>query len=199
LLFASKRLRRFVPYIVGGFVGLILFYALAVLNVVPGLSALLAPVAELFGKDTTFSNRSLIWDIIKEHIKLHPTLGTGYGGYWIGPVPSSPSYEFLGRLNFYPTESHNGYLEIVNDLGFIGLAALLGYLIAFVRQSMQLMRIDRNQGVLYLCFFCQQAVANLSESYWLQADFGFTVLTLATFGTARALMGHRLQEYFGTP
>jgi len=47
-----------------------------------------------------------------------------------------PPYEFVRQLNFYPTHSQHGYLDIVNDLGFVGLMAFLGYLIVFVRQSL---------------------------------------------------------------
>jgi O-antigen ligase len=157
---------------------------------VPGLSLLLEPIAAITGKDTTFSNRSTIWEIIKEHIQLHPFLGTGYGAYWVGPVPSSPSYTFLGRMFFYPSESHNGYLEIVNDLGFVGMIVLFGYLIVYVRQSLQLMRFDRAQGALFLSLFFEQAIMNLSESTWLVVNsaFLFTIMTLATFALARSLL-----------
>jgi len=196
LLFLPGNFRRWMPYIVGTFATVVVVYAVAVLRVVPGLDALLTPIAEMFGKDLTFSNRSEIWAIMKEHIQLRPWLGSGYGAFWVGPVPSSPSYVFLDRMNFYPTESHNGYLEVVSDLGFIGFIGLIGYLITFVRQSLAVMRFDRNQGVLYLCLFFQQAIGNLSESYWLQLGFSFTVLTLATFSSARAFLDNRLKEYF---
>lgn len=190
LLRSPKGLRRYMPYIVALFAGTVLTYALAVLRLVPGLSLLLEPIAAITGKDTTFSNRSTIWEIIKEHIQLHPFLGTGYGAYWVGPVPSSPSYTFLGRMFFYPSESHNGYLEIVNDLGFVGMIVLFGYLIVYVRQSLQLMRFDRAQGALFLSLFFEQAIMNLSESTWLVVNsaFLFTIMTLATFALARSLL-----------
>ena len=197
LLFLPGSLRRYMPLIVGTFASVVVIYALAVLNLVPALDVILTPITDLVGKDLTFSNRSAIWLIIKEHIDASPLLGSGYGAYWTGPVPSSPSYEFLARMNFYPTESHNGYIEIANDLGFVGLLGCLGYLIWFVRDSLRLMLVQRNQAVLYLCIFFQQAIGNLSESYWLQIGFGFTVFTLATFGTARAFLDQKLVGYFG--
>ena len=197
LLYLPGNLRRYMPYIVGSFATLVVFYSVAVLKLVPSLDSLLTPIAEFFGKDLTFSNRSLIWAIIKEHIMLRPWFGSGYGAYWVGPLPTSPSYEFLSRLYFYPTESHNGYIEIVNDLGVVGLLAFFGYLAVFVRQALKVMRIDRNQGVLYLCIFFQQAISNLTESFWMQIGFGFTVFTLATFSIGRLFLDIRLREYFG--
>ena len=52
----------------------------------------------------------------------------------------------------------------MNDLGFVGLICLLGYLTVYVRQSLQLFRSDRPQGALYLALFFQQAMTNLSET-----------------------------------
>jgi O-antigen ligase len=193
LLRAPSAWRRTMPYLIAAFATLVLTYALAILKIVPGLEILLRPITALTGKDMTFSNRSVIWDIIKEHIQFSPYLGSGYGAYWIGPVPTSPSYTFLGRMYFYPNEAHNGYLEMVNDLGFIGLIVLLGYLILYLRQALRLLRFDRNQAALYLALFFQQAIINLSESCWLIANAGlsFTVMTFATIALARSAVDQR--------
>lgn len=188
---APPALRRYMPYLAGVYTAMILTYAIAILKLLPGMDVLLLPVTALTGKDMTFSNRSEIWLIIKENIARHPYLGSGYGAYWTGPVPSSPSYEVLGRMYFYPFEAHNGYLEIVNDLGYLGLVCLLGFLIAYVRQSLRLMKIDRTQGILFLCLFFQQAIMNLSESTWFQANAGFTFMLVAL---ATVCLGRSLRE-----
>jgi O-antigen ligase len=196
LLRSPRSLRRTMPYIVGTFAGVVITYAVAVLRIVPGLSLILEPVTSITGKDMTFSNRSIIWDIIKEHIQYAPYLGSGYGAYWIGPDPSSPSYEFLARMYFYPNESHNGYLEIVNDLGFVGLIVLFAYLMQYVRQAVRLIPFDRNQAGLYLAVFFQQAVINLSESCWLDTNSGFSYMltTFATIALAQSAVDQRNQR-----
>jgi len=101
-------------------------------------------------------------------------------------------------MYFYPSQSHNGYLEVVNDLGFVGLICLLGYLVSWVRQSLQLMKFDRAQGLLYLALFFQQAITNLSESTWfaINSAFAIAVATLATFSLSRSLLEQRLQQHF---
>jgi exopolysaccharide production protein ExoQ len=191
LLRTAPSLRRYTPYVITLFAGLVIAYALAVLNLVPGLSTLLlGPITAITGKDMTFTNRAMIWDIIKEHAQLHPILGTGFGAYWTGAVPTSPSYVFLSRMYFWPSEAHNGYLDVVNDLGFVGLMCLLGYLAIFVRQSLQLFKLDRPQGALYLGLFFQQAMTNLSESCWFSpmGILPMIITTLMTFTLAAALV-----------
>ena len=180
--------RRFSSHVVYGIGGVVLLYELVIQNVLPGTHTLLAPITALMGKDTTFSSRTIIWDVIKEHIQWAPYLGTGYGAYWTGPFPSSPSYVFVPLMYFYPTEAHNGYLDIVNDMGLLGLAVLLVFLFWFLRQTLQLMRIDRNQAALYAALLFQQMVMNMSESEWLARTSTFSVMILAIFCLSRALV-----------
>jgi exopolysaccharide production protein ExoQ len=181
-------LRRYIPYMVGGFVCLTLAYSLAVLKVVPGMDILLVPITALSGKDTTFTARTQIWELIRAHIQYSPMIGSGYGGYWAGPIPTSPSYIFLNVMYFYPSEAHNGYLDVINDLGYVGLLLLLGYLIGYIRQALRLLRSNYTQSALYLAVIFQQLLTNLSETHWLFVGHDFIVLTMATFGLARSLL-----------
>jgi exopolysaccharide production protein ExoQ len=171
----------------------ILIYELAIQNVIPGVDVLFAPIASITGKDTTFSQRTAIWKIIKAHIELSPYVGSGYGAYWVGPVATSPSYVFLSAMWLYPTESHNGYLEVVNDLGFLGLACLLLFIICYVRQALQLLRTDRNQAVLFLALLFQEMVMNMSESDWFSRSDTFMVLALGSVCMSRALLDEELR------
>jgi exopolysaccharide production protein ExoQ len=185
--------RRYMAFIVTVFAAMILLYSLAVLNIVPGLDFLLQPVINATGKDATFSGRTQIWAVIREHISHRPLLGTGYGAYWIGPAPRSPSSVFMTRYsNFYPSEAHNGYLDMINDLGYAGLLCLLGFLLVFLRQSLALLKIDYKQAALYLTLLFEELINNLSESDWLSSTaFAMPIVTLATFALARALVDQR--------
>ncbi len=196
---APRNLHRYMPYMVGLFATLLLIYSLAILRLVPGLDLLLQPIVALTGKDLSFTGRSEIWSIITEHVSLHPYFGTGYGAYWV-PILGSPSVEFVLRMHFYPGSAHNGYMEVVNDLGVAGLVCLVGYLVVYLRQSLALVRHDRSQGALFLALFLQQGITNLSETHWLSVlSVNFAIVTFATAATARCLLDQRLQQYFGEP
>ena len=185
--------RRFTSLVVIGTFTTILVYALAVQNLIPGVHKLLAPVMHLTGKDMTFSARSIIWDVVKQHAAAAPWLGSGYAAYWPPePRPGWPSYVFMYIMNFYPTSSHNGYLEIMNDLGRVGLACLVAFLIYFLKQGLQLLPLDRGQAVLYLGLLFQQMVDNLSESEWFSRTATCSILLLASICLSRALVEQRL-------
>lgn len=162
----------------------------------------MAPITLLTGKDMSLTGRTEIWAILSEHISYRPFLGSGYAAYWTaGPVPGADSYAFVWHMNsFYPGSAHNGYLEIVNDLGWAGLVCLIAYIVMHVRQSLQLLGIDRHQGALYLALFFQQAITNLSETHWFSVQsVDFVIMALATTALARSLLEHRLRLVFGQP
>jgi O-antigen ligase len=197
---APARLRAYLPLLVLAFVATLLVYALAILDLIPGLQAMIAPIVSLTGKDMTFTGRTVIWEILSEHIRFHPMLGTGYAAYWTAaPLPSSDSYAFVWRMgSFYPGSAHNGYLDVLNDLGAAGLACLLAYLAMQVRQCLQFLVLDRNQAVLYLALFFQQAMTNLSETHWFSVlSVDFVIMTLVTMALARGLLEWRLRLAFG--
>ncbi len=188
LMRPPSALRRYMPYITALYVSLLLIYSLAVLNLIPGSGLLLSPVTGLVGKDLTFSGRTAIWDVLKENIALHPLLGGGYGAYWTG-LPNSPSMLMLQRLYFYPTESHNGYIDVYNDLGLIGELCLTGYIITYLRQGIAVYRRSRSQGALYLTLLFIQMIGNLSEARWFNALSGSDLLItmVATLTMAKIL------------
>jgi O-antigen ligase len=199
---SPRALRGYLPQLVIVLVAALLVYALAILDLVPGLQALMIPIMTLTGKDITFTGRTVIWAILSDHIQLHPLLGTGYAAYWTAaPVPGSDSYAFIWRMaSFYPGSAHNGYLDVLNDLGAAGLVCLLAYLVVQVRQCLHLLTIDRNQAILYLALFFQQAVTNLSETHWFSVlSVDFVLMTLATMALARGLLQRQLRAVFGEP
>jgi O-antigen ligase len=201
-LLAPRGLRPCIPYLVAVLVGLLLLYGLALLGLIPGLGTLMAPIAALTGKDVTLTGRTEIWGLLAEHIQSNPLLGTGYAAYWTaGPIAGTESYEFVRRLgSFYPGSAHNGYLEVLNDLGWVGLCCLAGFIAVYIRQSLRLLRIDYQQSALYLALFIQQALTNLSETHWFSVlSVDFVTMTLATTALARGLLEHRLRQAFGQP
>jgi O-antigen ligase len=202
LMRMPRGLRYYTPHLVALLVAILLLYTLAILNLIPGLGTLMAPITALTDKNITFTGRTEIWTIISEHIARHPLLGSGYAAYWTaGPVAGTDSYEFVWRMGaFYPGSAHNGYLDVVNDLGWVGLAVLVGFIVTHVRQSLLLLSVDRNQAALYLAIFFQQAITNLSETHWFSVlSVDFVIMTLASIALTRGLLEYRLRQAFGEP
>lgn len=192
LLRAPRGLQRLMPMLVAVALGLLFTYTLVLLRILPGLHTLLGPIGALTGKDLTFTGRTDIWELMFDQIDLHPWLGGGFGAFWAGTRAGTPSFDFMIQLGFDPASAHNGYLDILNELGAAGLMLLFGYLLVFVIQALRLMARDRGAAALLLVLFLQQALTNLAESRWLSPlSVDFVIMTLATATLAQAVASRR--------
>jgi O-antigen ligase len=100
----------------------------------------------------------------------------------------------LARLWFYPNEGHNGYLDVINELGTVGGVLLFGYFIRYIRDALTLMRSQRQLAALYLTFIFRGFIADMSESHWFSAlTPDFVIITFATCALARSLLQMRLE------
>jgi len=58
---------------------------------------------------------------------IHPLLGYGYGSFWGGASTEFDSV--LRQIHWIPMYAHNGYLEVMIDLGLIGLVLVCWFLV----------------------------------------------------------------------
>lgn len=79
-----------------------------------------------FGKDSTFTGRTNLWEEASNQISMRPYLGVGLEGFWQYDVGSAQTLNLndhkpLGtRLTF-----HNVHLEVMVHLGMVGYSAFL--------------------------------------------------------------------------
>jgi exopolysaccharide production protein ExoQ len=193
-LWQAGKMRRYMPYAVGLFAAAVGVYALAVLNILPGSATILSPIPMITGKTLTFSNRTAIWAVLEAHIRLHPWLGTGFGAYWYDS-PDSPSQDMIRLIFFYPTEGHNGYLDVINDTGYLGFLVLICYFVSYLRQSLYVMRRDKYQAALYLTLIFRGFLGDLSESHWFFVlNIGFLLMTFATAAVSRSYLQALMED-----
>jgi len=113
-------------------------WAIAALLVTGGL-ALLAPGAVnelLLGGDNAYSMQTRLeaWRIIWKIVRLSPIFGVGPANYFA----YTPLYPILGfSVNF---NSHNNYLDIVAQVGFVGLGFFIWFMIALVKVLLRAVR-----------------------------------------------------------
>jgi exopolysaccharide production protein ExoQ len=118
----------------------------------------------LYG-DSTLTGRTIIWDFAQSEIARSPLLGWGYQSFWL--VPGSPAIEAPGWVKGMPN-AHNGYYDTMLELGYVGLALLLAFIIATFHAIGRVADRDlrRAQVVLSLALFI--VFYNYLESYWMR-------------------------------
>jgi O-antigen ligase len=140
----------------------------------------------MFGKDSTYSGRTELWDFMISEISNHPILGVGFQGYWI---PSRLKYkEIYDIFNWLPIQAHNGYLDILNEIGFIGIFLLVA---AISNYFFNLRRIQKPHT--WSIFIILAVISNVSESSFLRVgeEVNFMFLFAYTY-----LFYSLLQERF---
>ncbi|WGV27782.1 O-antigen ligase family protein [Halotia branconii] len=128
----------------------------------------------VFGKDTTFTGRTDLWELLIDMALRRPWLGYGYGAFW---GLNSASEEVWRAIPWHPPNAHNGYIDILLNIGFIGLFI---FAIGFIRNlaiSLMLVRQYKTPEVLFPCMLISYfAISNFSESgLMVQNDFGWVI------------------------
>lgn len=153
---------------------------------IPTFAEFAGPIFELFGKNVTLTGRDVIWDIMSAEIAKHPMQGIGYGSFWTGP--DGPSGYVRDILFFTIWQAHNGYLDIINETGFIGFAISMLFMIYHAITLGRLASIDRVDFAFHTSFFVLFIAVNFSESAFFWGDqFLFLILLLSSLTMSRTL------------
>ena len=109
-------------------------------------------VLGIFGKDSTLTGRTYLWQQGIEAIGASPWVGVGYQGYW---VPGFPDAERLWDDFFIASRSgfhfHNTYIETMVETGLIGTLFLVVVLLRTAAGHFrQLLVLDRSPGASLL-------------------------------------------------
>lgn len=105
---------------------------------------------ENLGRNMTLTGRTPLWDAVLENVWLHPLLGEGYDAFW---VAGNRRAEYLiGAVGWDAYTAHNGYLEVLNTLGFVGLGLLLWAAWVSVRYAWRSLSAGAPEGeAVFLC------------------------------------------------
>jgi O-antigen ligase len=114
-------------------------------------------VTGFFGRNSNLSGRRPLWEFLGAMILRHPWIGYGFGAFWAGGNSDS---ETVGAVvGWTPWHSHNGYLEVLLNLGIIGLGlffiSCLGTmrnLVAFYRSRSSVAHIWPVGAIVFILF-----------------------------------------------
>ena len=137
---------------------------------------------KLYG-DATFSGRTIIWEFVQQEIARKPLLGWGYESFWL--IPDSPASAAGGWVAAMPN-GHNGYYDLMLDLGYVGLGFLLVFIFATVHAIGRVADRDlrRAWGVLSLALYIM--AQNFLERLWVHGfEFEWLVFLILAADISR--------------
>lgn len=131
----------------------------AALVVVTNLRFLLAVV----GSDYHLTGRTSIWAAVVDAIGRHPWFGYGFDAFWRGIA--GPSLAVWRQAQTNPPHSHNGFLDLLLNLGVVGmLAFVVAYLVALNRAVRWLSRGAAGARLFPFAFLAFLVLYNVTES-----------------------------------
>ncbi len=152
--------------------------ALALVASDQGASSLLSAV----GKNSTLTGRTYLWFRAGQLIQVHPLGGVGYQAFWVQENPEAEglwrSMKIASRSGFH---FHNLFYETKIELGYTGLAILLGTIgatvIAAIRRLLAAWDVVSVLFVSCLLFFVLRFYFEVDLLYpFAQGTFLFVII-----------------------
>jgi O-antigen ligase len=161
LILVAARLTRISPAILLLFIPF--FYI--VLSVISGLS--MNRVSFWIYGDPTFTGRTLIWDFANSEIARRPLLGWGYQSFWLVGLDGPSVVDAPGWIKNMPN-AHNGYVDTKLELGYVGLALLITFILATLHAIGRVADRDRGRAWLLLSLALFVICYSFLESAWMR-------------------------------
>jgi exopolysaccharide production protein ExoQ len=135
-------------------------------------------VLSSLGRDVTLTGRTELWQLSFEAVQARPWLGYGYSAFWVGW--RGESAHIWVRVFWEPPHAHNGWLELLLNLGFGGLTLFIASLIVAISYSIKYLRLQNADCVFWpLMFFTFLMLVNISEATFLGSRNIFWVVQVA--------------------
>lgn len=117
-------------------------------------SDLIVMLFEIVGRDPTLTGRTEIWVLVLAQSRDSLLTGVGFQAFWIPETMAG-----LTLFQYWiPTQSHNGFVDIILETGIIGLT----FFVLMVINSLR--KITFNVEIIWVLLIVYALILNISES-----------------------------------
>ncbi len=113
------------------------------------------------GKNLTLTGRTEIWSDIFNIAKKHIIYGCGFQGFWV--IGSPLTDQLYQKYIWIPLQAHNGYLDILNETGIIGLVL---FIFTFIQYFKNL--VHYNKPHFWIWIVVSAIIINITESTFIR-------------------------------
>ena len=144
-------------------------YVMSILAIVMilALTVDLSSIMEMFGRDATLTGRAPLWGLLLEIVAEQPFTGYGYGAFWLAHNPLV--IRVIAVSGWYVPEAHNGYIDVMLQVGVPGLILALAMLFGTIRAALAAMAERVDWASFAGIFVIIATVSNLVETMVLRS------------------------------
>jgi O-antigen ligase len=133
-------------------------------------------IATALGKDLTFTGRTDIWAVMLESISERPLFGYGFNAFWQDWDSEVTAYVWR-TLEWECPNGHNGWMDLLAELGILGLTVfLISYITTWIRGVIWLRMTRTVEGLWPLMYLSFLFMYNITESSLLTTNSIFWIL-----------------------
>ena len=125
------------------------------------------------GKDATLTGRIPLWKDLIHLGKNDIFLGSGYESFWIRYYR-----EVWVKWTFLPISAHNGFIEMLLNLGFLGLSFILIALSKSLKTVASKASLSQPLGHMNLVILILFIISNITESWFMTMSLGWNLFLL---------------------
>ena len=126
-------------------------------------------------KKSDLSGRVPLWELMMPLIAQHLWLGYGFKAFWLSW--RGPSAVIWRNLYWRPLYGHNGYIDLLAELGVLGLSVFLVAFVLTIKRSIGLIRSTKIPESLWpMLFLTVLFLSNLTETRLVVANSIYWVL-----------------------
>ncbi len=119
-------------------------------------------VIDNLGKDATLTGRTELWADVWTLSSDRPVFGHGTGSFWVGDV--GVSKPIMDTYTWPPNQAHNGYLDVIGELGFFGLALVIAVATYGLFAAFRMLPSDFQYAMLRIALIFSVLLLNITES-----------------------------------
>ncbi len=133
------------------------------------------------GKDLTMTGRTQIWGICWQYIKNKFLIGYGYNAFWLSPLGPAETIRYMLNINI--AHGHNGFIDLLLQLGSSGLILFLIVLSQYISRAIESyknrFKLQKCEYFFPIIFFICFFGLNIVESMILEKNYFFWILFIA--------------------
>lgn len=167
------------PFLIIALPSLVVIHIAFLTDKLPAFDQISGFLLASLGKSSTLTGRTELWDLVLSQSLYHnPLLGGGYGGFWNGPFSVAAYTTF--RNGIYLGQAHNGYIDIYNDMGWVGLALVAVVIIGLVFNIIKLMKRGHSEWKLVFSILIVTLIFNYAESTLMRTTQFLNIIFFAS-------------------
>jgi O-antigen ligase len=148
--------------------------------VVWGMGYTMGQVMAAIFPDPTLTNRTFLWEYAMSKVAERPMLGWGFQSFW-GLGFDSPAARAPVVFARVVNQAHNGYVDLLINLGIIGTAIFAWVTVTFLSGIRKVGRYSSRLRFLLWALFLIMVLNNITESQFLRHNVPQWMMFIVSF------------------